>query len=125
MKHKKKSAIEIIIIFTMIILSNYSCSNKSNKSDNSKDKISNVLSIDDVIENPENYKDLIWVSGKVANVDSLHSTFNLGCEDACVYMPVECKGKLPSNSNEIIVYGQIVKNTDNKFIFKAKEYKAK
>lgn len=125
MKDNKKIFTGIIIIFTIIILSNYSCSNKSNNNENSKDKTFNVLTIDDVIENPENYKDFIWVSGTVADPDSSHSTFNLGCEDACFYLPVEYKGKLPANNSKIIVYGQVVKNTDSKFIFKAQEYKIK
>ena len=82
----------------------------------SSDKTS-IFGVDEVAQNPEEFKGIIGIEGSVNNVDKKNSTFSLGCEDACIILPVKYSGNLPSEGSNIITYGEISRNENNKFIF--------
>ena len=51
--------------------------------------------------------------------------FTLGCEDACIGLPVAYKGELPKSESNIIALGEVKKDINGKFFFDAKEIKYK
>ena len=107
----------ISLVFVLAILG---CSLKPN----SDSETAKIIKIDDVIESPENFKGTISVSGIVFNADKSKKYFEIGCEDACVYLPVQYKGDLPQNKKEIILTGTLIKDAD-KYYFKANNFKEK
>lgn len=107
----------ISLVFILII---FGCSSKPN----SNSETVKILKIDDVIENPESFKGTITVSGIVFNPDKSKKYFELGCEDACVFLPVQYQGDLPQTKKEIILTGTLIKDAD-KFYFKADNFKEK
>lgn len=49
-------------------------------------------------------------------------TFLLGCQDACVAVPVKYDGKIPKAGQELIIYGQL-SNQAGKYVFLAETLK--
>lgn len=84
-----------------------------------------LVNVEEIITAPDNYKGLLAVQGTAISIDGSEDVFLLGCEDACKFMPVKYKGQVPQAGSEIIVYGQITKQQSGKYIFEAKEIKAK
>lgn len=84
-----------------------------------------VVNVDEVINAPESYKGFLAVQGTAINIEGYKDIFLLGCEDACKFMPVKYKGQMPKAKSEIIVYGQIRKRDDDRYIFQAKKVKTK
>ncbi len=107
----------ISLVFVLTILG---CSLKPN----SDSETAKIIKIDDVIESPENFKGTISVSGIVLNTDKSKNYFEIGCEDACVYLPVQYAGELPKDKKEIILTGTLIKDAD-KYYFKANNFKEK
>ncbi|MCG3147703.1 MAG: hypothetical protein PCFJNLEI_01144 [Verrucomicrobiae bacterium] len=83
------------------------------------------LSVDAVVEHPEKFGGPIGVVGRVANVEPASGAFALGCEDACVAMPVKFSGTMPKAGSDVIVRGQIKKESDGRYIFNAESVTAK
>ncbi len=117
----------IAILFSILLFAVFSLKNIHAKSDgNKKEEIKiEIVSVDDVIRSPEEYKSYIGVQGTVSKVNKSKKVFLLGCEDACIYMPVKFEGTMPDAENKIIVYGEISKQKDGKYIFHAKEVRLK
>ena len=84
-----------------------------------------VVNVDVVISAPDHYKGFLGVEGRVIKIDASKSIFLLGCEDACIFMPVKYKGQMPELKSEIIVYGELIKQEDGRHIFQGKEVKTK
>lgn len=84
-----------------------------------------VVNVDDVVNNPEKFAGLIGVEGTVTKVDETNSAFTLGCEDACIVMPVKFSGRPPKEGANVIAYGEVKKTEQAKYIFVAQEIKAK
>ena len=84
-----------------------------------------VVNVDDVVSNPEKFDGVIGVEGTVTKVDETNSAFTLGCEDACILMPVKFDGRPPKEGANIIAYGEVKKTEQAKYIFVAQEIKAK
>ena len=84
-----------------------------------------VIDVEKVVKTPEQYRDFVGVEGKVIKVDESKSIFLLGCADACIFMPVKYKGKMPEQKSEIIVYGEIKKQEDGRYIFQGEKVKTK
>ena len=78
-----------------------------------------ALDVDKVIVHPETYKGKISVSGRVAKVDAQKNLLLLGCEDACVAMPVKFTGAPPKVGSEVVVHGKITKDADGRYLFDA------
>ena len=77
------------------------------------------------MNNPEKFVGLIGVEGTIAKVDEKNLAFTLGCEDACIAMPVKFSGRLPKEGANVIAYGEVKKTEQAKYIFVAQEIKAK
>lgn len=84
-----------------------------------------VVSIDKVAIAPDKYKSFFGIEGMVTSIDKSKRIFLLGCEDTCIIMPVRYKGKIPKLKSKIIVYGEIKKQKNGKYIFDGKEVKIK
>jgi hypothetical protein len=84
-----------------------------------------VVNVEKVISTPDYYKGFLGIEGIVTKLDEVKNIFLLGCEDACISMPVVYKGPMPKLKSKVIVYGEIKKQEDRKYVFQAKEVKAK
>jgi hypothetical protein len=84
-----------------------------------------VVNVDDVVSNPEEFGGVIGVEGTVTKVDEANSAFSLGCEDACILMPVKFDGRPPKEGTNVIAYGEVKKTGQAKYIFVAQEIKPK
>ena len=78
-----------------------------------------VLDVDKVVASPKKWKGKIGVMGRVAKVDADKKLLVLGCEDACVAMPVKFSGEMPKEGNDVIVRGQITKDKQGRYLFDA------
>ena len=84
-----------------------------------------VVNVDKLISAPERYQGFLGAEGTVLKVDKAKDVFLLGCEDACISMPVKFKGQMPAPESEIIVYGEIKREEDGRFIFQGEQVKIK
>lgn len=84
-----------------------------------------VVNVDDVVNNPDKFVGFIGVEGTIAKVDEKNWAFTLGCEDACIEMPVKFSGRLPKEGANVIAYGEVKKTEQAKYVFVAQEIEAK
>lgn len=125
---KKKFLVGIIGICLLlgIVLGVYLAKNHAGKSNpQSQNESASIKRVDEVVRVPHLYIGFLGVEGTVIEIDESKSIFLLGCEDACGFMPVEYKGQMPEVKSQIIVYGELKKQEDERFIFQAKEVKRK
>lgn len=112
-----------VVLLSVIII--YSNVNSGNKTPNSVVTKIKLVDVEKVVENPEKFSGLVSVMGTVTEVINNKKLFTLGCEDACVNLPVSYKGELPKLESNIIALGEVKKDNDGKFFFDAKEIKYK
>jgi len=124
---KKKSLVIVAISFVVLLLALLIYSNVGLKTTDASSINSQVkaIDVDYIVENPEKYSGLINVEGTVKEVLDGKKFFTLGCEDACVNLPVSYKGELPKLESDIIAMGKVKKDNDGKFFFDAREIKYK
>lgn len=84
-----------------------------------------VVSVDDVVNEPEKFTGIIGVEGTITSVDAINATFILGCEDACIIMPVQFKGAALKEGMNVIAYGEVKKTDEAKYLFVAQEVKSR
>ncbi len=84
-----------------------------------------IVNVDVIVREPEKFTGTIGVEGLVTKSDETGSTFALGCEDACILMPVKFAGQRPKEGTNVIVYGEIKKTEGAKYIFVAQEIATK
>lgn len=117
------------VILVLATFGIYFVKNISEKKTISQKKNNNqsikVVNVDKVISNPDWYKGFFGVEGTVMKIDKAKSIFLLGCGDACIIMPVKYRGQMPELESEIIVYGELRKNEDGRYVFQGKEVKTK
>lgn len=125
--NKKKSliifAIGIVVLLTTLII--YSNKGVENTTAGTENQELMAIDVDYVVENPEKYTGVINVEGTVTEISDNKKFFTLGCEDACVNLPVSYKGDLPKVESNIIASGEVKKDVDGKYFFDAKEIKYK
>lgn len=86
------------------------------KDDSAKQEFETVK-VDELLRHPGKYQGKpIRVDGIVAKVDS-KLVFRLGCEDACLSMPVESEAVKPKQ--KVVIQGKVTKQKSGKFIFRA------
>lgn len=78
-----------------------------------------LVPVDELASKPESFQGLIAVSGRVIEASPGGNGFTLGCEDACVRVPVRFKGKAPEAQADVIVRGRVSKNSDGLYILDA------
>lgn len=119
---KSKFRVFIPALLTVVMLLAFSPAQaQTNTPPDSKTKKhdSPALDVDRVVAHPDQFKGAIGVAGRVAKVDSTNSFFVLGCEDACVAMPVEFSGTLPKEGSDVVVRGEIKKDAQGRYFFEA------
>lgn len=84
-----------------------------------------VLDVDEIVRHPNRFDGPIGVTGKVVKVDEPETLFALGCEDACVVMPVRYRGRMPELGSNIVAYGEIKEEEEGKYIFEAEDIEAR
>lgn len=125
---KKNIARTIGIGFFLVIIGIYlelSYGEESIPEKQSNKKLIKVISVDKIVIAPNQYKNFLWVKGIVTKVDESNNVLLLGCEDACIAMPIIYEGKMPKVKSEIIVYGKIKKQKNGRYVFLGKEVKVK
>lgn len=105
----------VIIAFVFLIYPNFK----------PKIYLEKTTNVEKIILNPEKFKGKVGVSGNVLEIDKSKNIFILGCEDACIRIPVKYEKELPDIRKEIIAYGKVKKDRDGKFFFEAEFIKIK
>ena len=82
-----------------------------------------VVSIDELIMQPNLFKGVIEISGTVQKSTTPESFFILGCDDACIMIPVEYNKQLPKPDMKITAIGELSKTKEGKYFFKATDIK--
>ena len=113
----------IVIFFLAVII--YSSIDFNKPSANSVNPEMKIVDVDKVVENPENFTGIVSVEGTVTEVTDNNKYFTLGCEDACISLPVAYNGDMPKIESNIVALGEIKKDDDGKFFFDAREIKYK
>ncbi|MEM2145426.1 MAG: hypothetical protein QW279_08690 [Candidatus Jordarchaeaceae archaeon] len=88
-------------------------------------QLDGIIDVDEVVEYPERFTGHISVAGRVIEIEESKGFFILGCEDACVRMPVRYEGHLPEAGKDVFVAGELKKDENGKYFFEAKEVKEK
>lgn len=118
-----------MLLTTLLIYSNAGFSRRDgfpkNTTANSISSDVKPIDVDYVVENPEKYSGVINVEGTVTEVLDDKKFFALGCEDACVNLPVSYNGELPKLKSNIVALGEVKKDVDGKYFFDAKDIKYK
>jgi len=118
----------IVVTLVLAMIGIYFVKNISEKT-TSQQKNNNqaikIVDVDVVVSAPDRYKGFLGVEGRVIKIDEAKSIFLLGCEDACIIMPVEYKDQMPEPKSEIIVYGEIREQEDGRYVFQGKEVKTR
>lgn len=117
-----KRVVLIILLLTMPFL-DCGC-NKTSSKETTAPSIK-VINVDEIVRNPDQYKGFLGVEGIIIKINKSKKYFLLGCEDACIILPVKYKGKMPKLKSKIIVYGEIKKQKDGRYFFDCKEVKIK
>ncbi len=113
------SGIALVIAAVLIFLSR----GPNNTSTNSQNAEMKLISVDKLVESPRKFAGIVSVEGRVTEIIDNKKIFTLGCEDACIGLPVAYKGAMPKLESNIIALGEVKKDVDGKFFFDAKEIK--
>ncbi|MEK7397265.1 MAG: hypothetical protein AAB116_10070 [Candidatus Poribacteria bacterium] len=124
---KKHYGIIMIVVLVILVAGIYilkiTAGNKPNMSANAT--VSKLISVDEVAIHPENFKGQIGVSGKVINVDTSNKSFALGCDDACIMVPVRYNGQSPNLGSQVVVYGEIKETEQGKYVLDGQKVEVK
>ena len=115
------SSIALVIVAVLI----FSSRGHNNTLTNSQNTEMKLVSVDKLVESPGKFAGLVSVGGTVKEVINNKNMFTLGCEDACIGLPVAYKGEMPKSESNIIALGEVKKDINGKFFFDAKEIKYK
>lgn len=78
-----------------------------------------AIVVDKIVASPERFKGTINVIGRIAKLGSSNHLFALSCEDECFSMPVRFSGTAPKSGSNVIVRGQLAKESDGRYVFNA------
>ncbi len=78
-----------------------------------------LVPVDELASKPESFPGQINVSGRIIEVSPGGDGFTLGCEDACVRIPVRFKGKAPEAQADVVVRGRVTKNLEGLYVVEA------
>lgn len=98
---------------------------QTNLSGSQADGDSLAIIVDKVVANPEKFNGPINVSGRVAKLGGSIGLFALSCEDECFSMPVKFSGTPPKLGSDVIVHGQLMKESNGRYVFNAESVIAK
>ncbi len=121
---KKSYGIIAIVVLVIIVAGVYILKiGESNMPANAT--IPKLIDVDEIAKHPENFKGQIGVSGKVIKVDASKKSFALGCDDACVIVPVRYNGQSPDMGSEVVVYGEIKETEQGKYVLDGQRFEVK
>lgn len=78
-----------------------------------------VVPVDEVAEHPEAFEGRVTVTGRVIDATVGKREFTLGCEDACVKVPVHFSGTLPEAARDVTVHAVLKKDADGRYFLDA------
>lgn len=110
------SIIAILICIVAVLFQNNKISSNSKKLADV-----NIVPVENIAFNPSNYPDSIGIKGTVNQIVD-DKTFLLGCQDACVSVPIKYNGKTPDLGQEVIIYGKLSEQ-NGKYVFLAEMLK--
>ena len=84
-----------------------------------------TANIDDVVKYPERYTKPFRTSGRILSVDKNGGSFIMGCDDACIMLPVIYRGQLPATGDTVTIFGIIKKNKSGRYFFEAERFERK
>lgn len=84
-----------------------------------------LVNIDDVVKHPERYTSPLRMTGVILSVDKNGGSFIMGCDDACIRLPVIYKGKIPNAGSAITIFGKIKKTERGQYFFDAERIEQK
>ena len=116
----------IVLTLVLAIIGIYFVKNISEKTTSQKESNNQsikVVNVEEVVRTPDQYKGFWGIEGRVIRIDESKNLFLLGCEDACIFMPVKYKGQMPELNNKIVIFGEIKKQEDGRYIFEGKKLK--
>ena len=109
---KSKSRSILLALLVVITSLGFSLAQaQTNPSATKTESDSRPMIVDKVVANPEKFKGPINVSGRVAKLGWSVGLFALSCEDQCFSMPVKFSGTPPKPESNVIVHGQLVKES--------------
>jgi len=102
-----------ILIITLII----GCQKKQEEiKSNSNEPAAKIVNVDELAASPDQYIGSVGVKGRVIGVNEPENLFMLGCEDACIGIPVKSLDHLPAEDARIVVYGELKQQEDGKYL---------
>lgn len=120
---KNRLAILVFSLLSIVVLGVYFVRFHNNLKETKKTPDIKIVGVDEIVSKPLQFKGFIGVVGEVIKVGASKGMFLLGCEDACVMMPVRYKGQMPKLGSSITVFGEVKKQENGKYIFEAEEFK--
>lgn len=81
--------------------------------------------IDDVVKHPERYTSPLRTTGIILSVEKKDGAFIMGCDDACIMLPVIYRGQLPAAGDTVTIFGIIKKNESGRYFFEAERFERK
>lgn len=86
---------------------------------------SEIITVDQLVGYPTQFEGSpIRVTGVVTKVDEPKGIFLLGCEDACIKVPVRYTREMPQLGSEVIVRGEI-RSEGGRYVFEGEEIEAR
>ena len=122
---KKRILMAIAIIVVFIVTGTIYLLNKQERKRIDSSDTVRIEDVDKVAGSPGDYKGYMGVAGKVLKLDTDTNFFQLGCNDACVAIPVKYMGNKPKKNDNVVIYGEIKKNDIGIYFFYATELKVK
>lgn len=108
-----RTNIAIIVSFFLM----FSCTGGKTANQGTKE-----ISADLYAVNPDLYPGYIGLTGTIKEIDNSNHFFGLGCQDACILIPVKYYGTMPQMNSNIVVYG-VLTNENGRYFFDGKEVK--
>jgi hypothetical protein len=108
-----------IIVASIIIILIFSLTHSKVENSGIKE-----ISADLLASNPEQFSGYIGLSGTVKSIDISNHLLGVGCQDACIIIPVKYYGTMPQMNSNVVVYG-ILKSENGRYYFDGQEVKYK
>lgn len=124
---KSKSRLSVLALLVVIASLTFSLAQpQTSASVNKIESDSRPIVVDKVVANPAKFKNApINVTGRVTKVGGGIGLFALSCEDECFSMPVKFSGMQPKPGSEVVVRGQLAKESNGRYVFNAESVTAK
>lgn len=111
-----------LVLLFVLSTGDWGCGDKTFAEEKEKVKAAAIVNVEEVVARPQKFKGAFSVAGTIKKVVAAKHIFYLGCEDACVLMPVKYQGSLPQKINaKVVVTGKISREKSGKYFLKAQK----